>query len=87
MPVYVFDRVLRLMVGTWEGVAQSLSAYMLNGLAHLVSAYGDRLKEDLFKDKLSRAFIKKLVRVTNKRRAGSMGFAEAILIYYNKKFM
>lgn len=77
----------RLMIGTWKGVTQSLSANMLNGLAHLVSAYGDRLKEDMFKDKLSRVSIKKLVRVTNKRRAGSLGFAEAILIYYNKKFM
>ena len=82
---HVLDRVLRLMVGTWEGVTQSLSANMLNGLARLVYAYGDSLKEDMFKDKLSRVSIKELVRAANERRAGSLGFAEAMLIFYNKK--
>ena len=62
---HVLDRVLRLMVGTWEGVTQSLSANMLNGLARLVYAYGDSLKEDMFKDKLSRVSIKELVRAAN----------------------
>lgn len=82
---HVLDRVLRLMVGTWEGVTQSLSANMLNGLARLVFAYGDNLKEEMFKDKLSRVSIKELVRAANERRAGSLGFAEAMLIFYNKK--
>ena len=82
---HVLDRVLRLMVGTWEGVTQSLSANMLNGLARLVFAYGDNLKEEIFKDKLSRVSIKELVRAANERRAGSLGFAEAMLIFYNKK--
>ena len=82
---HVLDRVLRLMVGTWEGVTQSLSANMLNGLARLVYAYGDSLKEDMFKEKLSRVSIKELVRAANERRAGSLGFAEAMLIFYNKK--
>lgn len=82
---HVLDRVLRLIVGTWEGVTQSLSANMLNGLARLVYAYGDSLKEDMFKDKLSRVSIKELVRAANERRAGSLGFAEAMLIFYNKK--
>lgn len=82
---HILDRVLRLMVGTWEGVTQSLSANMLNGLARLVYAYGDNLKEDIFKDKLSRISIKELVRSANERRAGSLGFAEAMLIFYNKK--
>lgn len=82
---HVLDRVLRLMVGTWEGVTQSLSANMLNGLARLVFAYGDNLKEEMFKDKLSKVSIKELVRAANERRAGSLGFAEAMLIFYNKK--
>ena len=82
---HVLDRVLRLMVGTWEGVTQSLSANMLNGLARLVYAYGDSLKEDMFKDKLSIVSIKELVRAANERRAVSLGFAEAMLIFYNKK--
>ena len=82
---HVLDRVLRLMVGTWEGVPQSLSANMINGLARLVYAYGDSLKDDMFKDKLSNISIKELVRAAKERRAGSLGFAEAMLIFYNKK--
>lgn len=81
----VLERVLRLVVGTWEGVSQSLSANMLNGIARLVYAYGDALKEEIFKEKLCKISIKELVRTANERRAGSMGFAEAMLIYYNKK--
>lgn len=58
---------------------------MLNGLARLIYAYGDNLKEDMFKDKLSRISIKELVRSASERRVGSLGFAEAMLIFYNKK--
>lgn len=82
---HVLDRVLRLAVGTWEGVPQSLTANMLKGIARLVYAYGDTLKEDTFKEKLSQISIKELVRTANERRAGSLGFAEAMLIFYNKK--
>lgn len=57
---HVLDRVLRLMIDTWEGVPQSLSANMLNGLARLVYAYADALKENMFKDKLSAISIKEI---------------------------
>ena len=60
---------------------------MLNGIARLVYAYGNSLKEDMFKGKLSKVSIKELVRAANERRAGSLGFAGAMLIFYNKKFM
>lgn len=82
---HVLDRVLRLCVGTWEGVPQSLSANMLNGTAKLVYAYGDTLKDNLFKDRLSRVSIKEVSRTAKDRRAGSLGYAETLLIYYNKK--
>ena len=82
---HTLDRVLRLAVGTWEGVPQSLSANMLNGIARLLHAFGDSLKEEIFQEKLSRISIRELVRTANERRAGSLGFAEAMLIYYNKK--
>lgn len=58
---------------------------MLNGLARLIYAYGDNLKEDMFKDKLGSISIKELVRSASERRVGSLGFAEAMLIFYNKK--
>lgn len=82
---HTLDRVLKLCVGTWEGVPQSLSSNMLNGVAKLVNAYGDSLKDTLFKDRLSRVSIKEVSRTAKDRRAGSLGFAEALLIFYNKK--
>ena len=79
------NRVLRLCVGTWEGVPQSLSANMLNGVARLVNSYGEQLKDETFKEKLSSISCKEISRAAKDRRAGSLGYAEALLIYYNKK--
>ncbi len=79
------DRVLRLCVGTWEGVPQSFSANMLNGVARVINAYGNTLKDNLFVERIGRVSIKELARTAKDRRAGSLGFAEAIVITYNKK--
>ena len=46
---HVLDRTLRLCVGTWESDTNSLSANMLNGIALLVVAFGDVLKDDILK--------------------------------------
>ena len=58
---------------------------MLNGVARLINAYGDALKDSIFKAKLGQISVKELSRTARDRRSGSLGFAEAILIYYNKK--
>ena len=58
---------------------------MMNGVARLINAYGDQLKEDIFKEKLSRVSVKEISRTAKERRAGSLGYAEALLIFYNKK--
>ena len=79
------DRVLRLCVGTWEGAPQSFSANMLNGIARVVNAYGDSIKDETFKEKLGRISIKELARTAKDRRAGSLGFSEAIVTFYNKR--
>lgn len=79
------DRVLRLCVGTWEGVPQSFSANMLNGISRVVNAYGDTLKDTLFVERIGKVSIKELARTAKDRRAGSLGVAEAIVIIYNKK--
>ncbi len=55
-------RVLRLVIGTWEGAPNSTSANMLNGVAKLIDAYGDSLKDDVFKEKLSRVSVKEISR-------------------------
>lgn len=82
---HMLDHVIRLIVATWEGDSQSFSANMMNGLARFLNAYGDAVKDDIFKEKLGRISIKELARTAKDRRSGSLGFAEAILIGYNKK--
>lgn len=68
-----------------RGTPQSLSAGILKGIAKLLIIYGEDIKEDTFKDRLSRISVKEVVRTTKERRPGSMGFAESLLLYYNKK--
>ena len=45
----VMDSALRLAVETWEGETNSLSGNMLMAIARIIVAYGDSLKEDVFK--------------------------------------
>jgi len=79
------DRVLYLIIGTWEGANGSYSANMLNGVAKLVYAYGENLRDDLFCEKCGSVSIKEISRTAKERRAGSLGFAETLLLFYNKK--
>ena len=81
----VLNRTLFLLIGTWEGEDLSLSSNMLLGISKLVIAYGDSLKDDLFKEKLGKISCKEVCRTAKDRKAGSMGYAEALLIFYNKK--
>lgn len=82
---HVLDRTLRLCIGTWEGEVNSLTANILKGIAKLIVAYEDELKDEIFKEKLGRCSIKELSRAAIDRRSGSMGYAEAMLNIYNKK--
>jgi len=79
------DRTLRLCIGTWEGDINSLSANILKGVSKLIAAYANELNDDIFKEKMCRYSIKELSRTANERRAGSLGYAEAMLLMYNKK--
>lgn len=58
---------------------------MLNGVAKLVAAYGESLKDDIFKEKNGIFSVKTIMRNAKERRVGSLGFAETLLINYNKK--
>ena len=82
---HVLDRTLRLCVGTWEGDMDSLSANVLNGLARLVYTYGEQLRDDSFKERVGAVSIKQLSRTAKERRPGSLGYAEAMLVVYNRK--
>ena len=81
----VLDRTLNLCIGTWESEPNSLSASMLKGIALLVNAFGDELRNDVFKDKLGNYYEKEIIRLAKERRSVSMGYAEAMLTEYNKK--
>ena len=82
---HVLNRVLRLCVGTWEGDMNSFSANIINGITKLISVFGDQLNDEVFKEKIGAISIKQLVRTAKERYAGSMGYAEAMLIEYNGK--
>lgn len=81
----VLDRVLRLIVGTWEGDSHSFAMNILNAVAKLCVVYKSNLDEQIFKEKLGAISIKTLTRMARERRQGSMGFAEAMVIEYNGK--
>lgn len=81
----VLDRVLRLIVGTWEGDVNSFSANILNAVAKLVVTYQNSLDDELFMDRIGSISVKQVTRMAKDRRPGSMGFAEAMLIEYNGK--
>ena len=82
---HVLDRTLRLCIGTWEGDVNSLSSNMLKGIAHLVVAFGENLRDDIFKDKVGVFSSREISRTAKERKAGSLGYAEAMLIAYNKR--
>lgn len=82
---HVLNHTLRLLIGTWEGDSQSLSANMLNAVAKIIITFGNALNEDVFKERVGCLSIKQLTRTAKERRNGSMGYAEAMLIEYNGK--
>jgi len=81
----VLDRTLRLCVSTWEGDVDSLSANMLRGVARLIVAFGDALKDDIFREKIGSLSARKISRIAKDRNAGTRGYAEAMLDIYNRR--
>ena len=82
---HVLDKALRMLVSTWEGEMYSLSGNTLNAVARLIAAYGDALNEETFKERLGLVSMKTIIRTARERRPGSLGYAEAMLLFYNKK--
>lgn len=81
----MLDRILKLIIATWEGEVKSFSANIMNGLARLLYAYQDNIKDEIFKEKIGEISIKEISKTAKERRAGSLGYAEAMLIFYNKR--
>jgi hypothetical protein len=70
---HLLDRTLRLCVGAWEGDIYSLSGNALCGVARLVYAFGDSLKDELFTERIGLMSAKQLARTAKERRPGSLG--------------
>ena len=81
----VLDTTLRLAVQTWEGETNSLSGNILMGIARIVVAYGDSIKEDVFKDHVGKVSVKQIIRTAKERRPGALGYSEAMILAYNAK--
>lgn len=81
----MLSRVLGLIIATWEGAPMSLSSNILKGVTRFLVAYGDEVRDEVFKEKLSQMSIKELTRNAKDRRAGSLGYAEAMVITYNSR--
>jgi len=81
----VLDRSLFLLVSTWEGETDSLSCNMLKGVAKLIVAYGDNLNNEQFVDRLSKVSVREIIRTAKDRHSGTQGYAEAMLLQYNKR--
>ena len=75
----VLDRTLSLCIGTWEGDADSLSGNMLSAAARLIDTYGNRLKDDNFKDRLGKYSVREISRTAKERGGGTLGYAEAMV--------
>ena len=81
----VLSRTLRLIIGAWEGSQQSLGASMIKGVAKVLVTYDTDIKDDVFIDKMGNISEREIIRNARERNGGMMGFAEAILIAYNRK--
>lgn len=79
------DRTLRLCVAAWEGEQDSLTANIIKGIALMITAYGDSLRDDLFQEKVGKFSSREISRSARERKMGSMGYAEVMLAAYNKK--
>ncbi len=82
---HVLNRVLRLIIGAWEGDPNSFSGNILNAVTRLVTVYGDKLSDEVFKEKVGSLSLKQLARTAKERRQGSMGYAETMVLVYNGK--
>ena len=81
----ILQRAIRLSVTTWEGEPESLTSGILRGIVRLICAFGDEIKDEAFKEKVGRCSVREISRLARERKAGSIGYAEAMLIQYNRK--
>ena len=57
----------------------------MQGIARIISTFGDALRDDIFKEHVGRLSTRMIARNAKDRRPGALGYAEAMLIAYNAK--
>ena len=77
-PPFPFSQFIIFSLFRWTTFSGSRSA-------RLVITFGDAIKDDLFKEKVGNTSVKQLSRTAKERRPGSLGYAEAMLVAYNRK--
>ena len=82
---YVENDYFEALKALGDRAAVSSANLVLMGIARIVVAYGDSLKEDVFKDHVGRVSVKAIIRAAKERRPGALGYSEAMIIEYNKK--
>jgi hypothetical protein len=81
---HTLDRTLRLIVSTWEGDPMSLSASIIRGVSLLIDVFDECIKDDAFCERLGTTSAIEIIRNGKSRRPGTIGYAEAMVIVYNK---
>ena len=79
------DRTIKLIVKTWEGEANSLTSNMLRGVSLIVATFSDSLRDDLFAERIGSVSSREIARTAKERGGGAVGYAETMLLLYNKK--
>ena len=82
---HILNRVIRLILATWEGDKRSFTANMMNAVCKLCVIYRDQIDEEVFKERVGTLSIKEITRTAKERRKGHMGYAEALVLAYNGK--
>ncbi len=81
----MLSHVLTLLIATWEGDPQSLGSSVLMAMAKFLDAFGDTITDENFKERMSSYSIKEICRAAKDKRMGTLGYAETMLVYYNKR--
>ena len=79
------DRTIKLIVKTWEGEANSLTSNMLRGVALIVTTFSKSLRDDSFTERIGSVSAREIARTAKERGGGAVGYAETMLLLYNKK--
>lgn len=78
------NRTLRLIVFAWQGEPMSLSASIMRSVSFLIHIYDEAIKDDVFRERFSNINATEILRIGKSRRPGTLGYAEAMVLHYNK---